>query len=138
MWAWDGSAWTNSFVSASSANNIDNTYTAEAGGLTARQVVYISAADEVAPASNAATGTSQAIGFNTSGVVAGAGSAVIRSEGTLGGFTALTAGAMQYLSTAGAITETVPAGSGASIVRVGYAKNTTTVHIQFDYLGIRA
>lgn len=132
MYVWNGSAWTNSFASASSANNIDTTFNADTGGLTARQAVYITDTDEVGPASNASLAASEVIGFNTSGSVSAGNPAVIRSRGTLGGFSSLTPGALQYLGTAGGITETKPSGPGESIVKVGYAKSATELFIDIQ------
>jgi hypothetical protein len=137
LYAWDGAAWKNLGV-ASAANNLDNSYTAEEA-LSARDVVYISSADSVSKAKADAAGTSQAIGFATAAVLI-TDPANIRSEGIVTGFSGLTAGARYYLSaaTAGAITATIPAGSGNTIQSVGFAKSATAMHVQFQSLGRRA
>lgn len=138
LYAWNGSAWTSAITTAVSAQNVDNTYIADEN-LAARDVLYISAADNVSKADASAESTARAIGFNVSGAVSDTGSVSVRSKGLLGGFSGLTAGARYYLSeTAGAITATVPTTSAAGIVQVGYAKNTTTIDIAIQPLAIRA
>jgi hypothetical protein len=137
LYAWDGAAWDN-LSTVDSAESIDNFYTADEA-LSARDAVYISAADNVSKASGASVALSRSIGFATAAAIDTA-SVPVRSEGILGGFSGLTAGAPQYLdpATAGAITETLPVGSGNVIVQMGYAKSATAVHIQIDRLGRRA
>jgi hypothetical protein len=106
--------------------------------IAAREVVYISAADNVSLADADADVSSQVIGFATAAATA-TNSVVVRKFGRMAGFTGLTAGSRYFLSaTAGAITTTVPAGAGNSIVQVGYAKNTTTLDIAIQSLGRRA
>lgn len=137
MYVWNGSAWVDQSTAAS-ANNIDNIYTADEA-LAARDVVYISAADNVSKALGDNTSKSYAIGFATASA-ADTDPVTVRSEGILAGFSSLTAGARYYLdaSTAGTVTATIPTGSGNTIVQVGYAKSTTDMHIQILQLGRRA
>lgn len=140
LYCWNGSSWVNNFVSASSAPAVINTsdYVAVAGGVSIRDILYVSAAGELSPADASAESTARAIGFATAAAAGGA-AVSMQSAGVLGGFTGLTAGARQYLSeTAGARTETPPSTSGAEVVQVGYAASTTKIEIQFQHLGIRA
>lgn len=137
LYAWTGSMW-DDLSTVTSSNHVDNAYTAEVA-VAARDVVYISSADNVSPADGSAGATSYAIGFATA-AAAPAASVTVRSEGIISGFSGLTVGSRYYLSasTAGAITPTVPTGTGHTIVQVGYAKSATQVHIQLAQLGRRA
>ena len=138
LYIWDGSAWTNEFSTASSTPNVDDSYTAEVS-VAIRDAVYISSADNVSPAVASAAGTAQVVGFATA--AAGAAASVnVRKLGRLSGFTGLTAGSRYYLdgTTAGAITATIPTGSGHTIVQAGYAKSTTVLDIQLQSLGRRS
>jgi hypothetical protein len=139
LYVWDGSAWNNAFVSASVANKIYSSYTATTGGVSIRDVLSTNGtADEVQKADANADSSSHVVGLAVAAASGGA-AVNVQSSGLMAGFTSLTSGAVQYLSeTAGAITETIPTTSGANIVRVGYAKNTTTVDIQIEHLGRRA
>jgi hypothetical protein len=137
LMAWDGAAWLD--ISASgTATDVLNTYTAEVT-IAARDVVYISSADNVSPAQADAAATSYAVGFANAGAAAAA-SVGVKTDGIIGGFSGLTAGARYYLSaaTAGLITSTLPVGTGNTIVQVGYAKSATDVQIQLLQLGRRA
>lgn len=136
MYVWDGSAWDN-MNTVSSTQNVDDLYTA-ATAISARDLVYISAADSVSPAVNTAPLSSQTIGFAVASASSAA-SVSVRKIGRLSGFSALTSGARYFLGdTDGAITSSVPTTSGASVIMVGYAKNATTIDIMFDSLGRRA
>jgi hypothetical protein len=136
MYVWDGSAWDDQSTVAS-ANNVDDSYIAEVA-VTARDVCYISSADNVSPADVTTSVKAQAIGLALTTQVA-TDPIVVRKFGRLGGFAGLTSGARYYLSaTAGAITTTIPAGSGNTIVQIGYAKNATNLDIQIQQLGRRA
>jgi len=138
LYAWTGSAWQDVSL-ATTAKSIDNSYTVDTPGVTIRDAVYISAADSVSPAVASAAASSQVIGF-AEATAAAAASVLVRSEGILGGFSGLTAGARYYLdgATAGAISASVPSASGDTIVAVGYAKSATALHIQMQSLGRRA
>lgn len=138
LFIWNGSAWDDQST-VTSAENIDNIYTAEVG-ISARDFVYISSADNVSPAiSTSATQAQAGIGFATAAAIAAA-SVTVRSEGILTGFSGLTAGSTYYLSaaTAGLITATVPTGTGNVVLKTGIAKSATALHIQIQYLGRRA
>jgi hypothetical protein len=137
IYAWNGTVW-DDIGTAVSAENIINSYTA-AVTLAARDAVYISAADSVSKALGDATSKAYCIGFASAGAVA-TNPVNIKSQGVLTGFTGLTAASRYYLdtSTAGAITSTIPTGTGNTIVQVGYAKSTTALDIQILQLGRRA
>ena len=137
IWSSASSSWVDQ-TTVLFALSVQNPYTAGAV-ISARDVVYISAADTVSPAIASAAGTSQSIGFATSGVAAAA-SVSVQENGVLSGFTGLTAGSRYYLSgtTAGAVTATLPVTSGHTIVQVGYAKSTTAMLIRMENMGRRA
>lgn len=136
LYVWDGVAWDNLNI-VESANNIFNTYTAS-GAITANDAVYISNVDAISPCDNDTDLESYCIGFATT-TVSDTDPVDVQSEGILSGFVGLTPGAPYYLDgTAGLITATLPPGnSGKNIVRVGFAKNTTDLHIQLQYLSKR-
>lgn len=136
LYVWNGSAWINQ-TTATSASAVVNAYTADEA-LAARDVVYISAADNVSKASASAAATSYAVGLTTASA-ADTASVNIQSEGVLTGFSGLTAGSRYYLNTtAGLITSTIPVGTGNTVVQVGYAKSATALHIHIEQLGRRA
>jgi len=137
LYLWDGAEWDN-LNQVVSAEAVENIYTAEVA-LAARDVVYISSADSVSKAKADAPGTAQPIGFSELAVLI-TDPATIKTDGIVSGFSGLTAGAKYYLSgaTGGAITATVPTGTGHTVVLCGYAKSATQLQIQFDYLGRRS
>lgn len=136
LYAWNGTSW-DDLSTVSAAESIDNLYTAEVA-VAARDVVYISSADNVSPASASAEATARAIGFATAAALAAA-SVSVRSEGILNGFAGLTAGSRYFLSTtAGTITTTPPTGASNVVHQVGFAKSATALHIQLQHLGRRA
>lgn len=137
LYIWDGSSWNNTSI-VPSTQNIDDSYIAEVN-VAARDVVYISSADNVSPADASASASSQAVGFAKAAALATA-AVSVRKFGRMDGFTGLTAGSRYYLdaSTPGAITSSVPSGSGNTIIQVGYAKNTTTLDIMIESLGRRS
>ena len=135
-YVWTGTLWDN-LNTVATAQSIDDGFIA-AATIAARDVVYISAADNVSPAVNTSAVTSAALGFATAGAAAAA-SVNVRKFGRLPGFTGLTPGVRYFLSgTAGAISATTPTASGATICMVGYAKNATTLEIAIQNLGRRA
>ena len=133
---WNGSSWDDLTTAASTQAVIDS-YIADTA-ITIRDAVYISAADNVTPCDSDVDASSYCIGFATS-TVSDTDPVLVQKSGLLAGFTGLTAGAPYYLdSTAGLITATLPAGnSGKNIVRVGFAKSTTVLDIQIQYLSKR-
>lgn len=141
IYAWDGAAWTNDIAASASsaAAAIDTTnYVADTVGVSARDVVYISAAGKVSPADANVEVSSQAIGFATAAALATV-AVSVQMDGVLSGFSGLTAGAAYFLSeTAGGITTTPPTTSGAQVLLVGYATSTTKLHILFQKMGTRA
>lgn len=137
LYVWDGAAWKDMSTSTES-QSIVNTWTADEA-LSARDVVYVSAADNVSKALGDSSSKSFAIGLAVA-TVADTDPVGVKSDGIMPGFTGLTAGSRYYLdaSTAGAITATVPTGAGNTIVQIGYAKSATALHIQIAQLGRRA
>lgn len=136
LYVWDGAQWDN-LNAVAEAEKIVNNYLAEVAIL-ARDVVYISSADNVSPAIATAPGTAYAIGLAKAAAAPAANVPVI-SEGIVSGFSGLTPGARYFLSaaTAGEITATPPVGSGNVILLVGHAKSATELHIQIETLGRR-
>ncbi len=138
LYAWTGTAWDN-LSTVTAAEKIINSYTADEA-LTANDVVYVSAADNVSKCdSSGATAASRAIGLAVASAIDTA-AVDIQSEGVIGGFTGLTAGSRYYADpgTVGGITATIPVGSGNTIVQVGYAKSATELHIHIEQMGRRA
>lgn len=135
LYAWNGSAW-DDLSTVSSAETLESIYTAEVT-IAARDVVYISSADNVSPASASSVAASCALGLAIAGAAAAA-SVSVRKSGVLSGFSGLTPAARYYLSTtAGTITATLPTGTGNTIVQVGYAKSATQLDIAILQLGRR-
>jgi hypothetical protein len=136
MYAWDGAAWLDQST-ATEALSVQNSYTAGAGGIAARDVVYISAADTVLKCDSSSGGiASRAMGLSVAAITAAA-SGDIQSEGVLAGFAGLTAGSRYFVdpATPGLITATRPVGAGNTVIQVGYAKSTTALHIHIEQLG---
>lgn len=135
-YVWDGTAWDNLNI-AEYAESVLNTYTADEA-LSARDVLYISAADNVSKAIADNTSASYAMGL-AKAAAADTNPVQVQSEGVLTGFSGLTPGSRYYLSdiTAGAITSTIPTSSGKTIVQVGYAKSATALHIHIEQMGRR-
>lgn len=87
-----------------------------------------------ADADNAYSSTTGIIGFATAAAASGATDAAIRLLGRLTGFSALTAGALYYISaTAGAITSTAPGNSRL----IGQADSTTSVVVSPNPPGLQ-
>jgi hypothetical protein len=136
LYAWDGTAWDN-LNSVSSAEQIDDQYIA-GEALVKGDVVYISAANTVSKADNSIFAKSRPIGVVVEASVASSDPVTVRKNGFLPGMTLSTVGARQYLDAAGALTETVPVGSGNTLYQIGYAKSLTDLDLQIMYLGRRA
>ncbi len=105
--------------------------------LSANDALYVSASGAVSKADASVLAKTGVIGFAKAAAL-NAASVGVRCRGKMGGFTGLTAGARQFLSTSGAITPTVPAGSGNTIVQVGYAITATELLVNIEQLGRRA
>lgn len=137
LMAWTGSMWLD-VGSSGTASDVLNYYTAQVS-IAARDVVYISSADNVSPAIADNTSASYAIGF-ANAAAAPAASVGVKTDGIVTGFAGLTAGSRYYLddAVAGAIVATAPTGSGKTIVQVGYAKSATALQVQLLQLGRRA
>jgi hypothetical protein len=136
LFVWDGAAWDN-LSTAKNAEALKNYYTA-GEGLAARDVLYISSDDTVSKANASTDAKAKVIGF----AVASASSAApveVQDGGVMEGFSGLTAGSRYYLGTTdGAISTTVPSGTGHTIVQVGYARSASKLHVQIETLGRRA
>lgn len=131
LYFWTGSAWDDYSV-ADATGSIRSTFTA-AVNIAAREVVYISAANNVSLADNDGLVSSYVVGLAVATATA-TNPVEVQSSGLMSGFSGLTAGAIYYLdSTAGAITATVPTGN-RTIVRIGYAKSATELFIDIQFL----
>jgi len=94
-----------------------------------RDIVYSTGALTADKADNTSTSTIPAIGIVISKTDST--TAVVMFTGyVIGGFTGLTAGAEQFLSTEGAITETPPSTVGYILQRIGVAIDTDTLLFQ--------
>lgn len=111
------------------------TVTAGAGGIAAKDIVYLSAADTVLKADCDAASTMPAAGICPSAISAAATGDMV-TFGVVTGLTGLTAGDPIYVSgTAGGYTQTKP--TGAQLVQcIGYALTTTVAFFNFDQSGI--
>lgn len=137
LYMWDdvNTEWKNLSLAAD-ANTVISEFTADEA-LAARDLVYISAADNVSKANVAAGGApARAIGFATAAALDMA-QVNVQTDGILSGFTGLTPGSYYYADSAtpGLITATRPVGSGNTIVLVGVAKSATQLFIDVQYLG---
>lgn len=137
MYVWDGAAWDDQSTVTAANWTQDNFIADEA--LAIRDVVYISAADNVSKAIGSDDTFSNAIGLAQT-AAADTATVPVQFNGLMGGFTGLTAGATYFLSaaTAGLITSSIPTGTGNTIVQIGFAKSTTVLLIQIQQLGRRA
>lgn len=121
------------------ADSIVTIYTADEV-LSARDVLYISAVDNVSKADVSGAGApSRVIGVAKSAAADTAPVNVV-SEGVVTGYVGLTTGERYYANPAvlGGITNVTPVGSGNSIVQIGYAKSTTELHLHIQQLGRRS
>ena len=138
LYAWDGAAWSNLSI-VEEAERTCNEYTAGAA-IAVGEIVYISAADTVSLADVSGVGAASRVIGMSGGAAALSNPVKICSAGVVSGLSGLTAGARYFVdpATPGAITTSVPSGSGNKIIQVGYAKSATEMHLQFEYLGRRA
>lgn len=139
LYAWTGSLW-DDLSTVEDAKRVTNSYTAD-GAITIGDAVYISANDKVKIADvSGATIASRVMGLAKSTVLDTA-SVDIVCQGTItNGAWTLTAGSRYYgdPAVAGGLTTTIPAGTGNTIVQLGYAKNATTMHVHIEQMGRRA
>lgn len=137
LYAWDGAGWTNLSI-VEEAERVCNEYTA-GEAIAAGDAVYISAANTVSLADASVELSSRIIGIAGAAIANGA-QGKICSDGLVAGLSGLTPGARYFQdpATPGALTTTVPTGSGESLVQVGFAKSATELQLQIDYLGCRA
>jgi hypothetical protein len=138
LYVWDGTAWVNQ-SQATAANRVCNQYTADEA-LAQHDVVYISAADNVSKADVSGAGAASRVIGITAAAAADTDPVNVCSEGVVTGFTGLSAGSRYFAdpATPGAITTTVPVGTGNTIVMVGYAKSATELHLHIEQLGRRS
>lgn len=80
----------------------------------------------------------QADGYVKSGVTSGASGTVYRDCGLLTGLSGLTVGARYFLGTSGAITTTLPTGSGSIVQYLGKAQTTSALFVDIEDPIIRA
>jgi hypothetical protein len=142
LYVWDGSAWSDqSTVSGASQAGklIKSGYIAATGGVAIRDVLYKNAtANEVGVADASAIATMNVVGFAVAAATA-TNAVEVQSAGKMAGFTGLTVGAKQFVSeTAGQIVETAPTTSGAVVMEVGIASQTTEIDIDIQEPRIRA
>jgi hypothetical protein len=134
----DGAGQT-SWADPSASSVIDTAnYVADTAGVSARDMVYVSAAGKVLACDANAESSARAIGFATNTALATA-AVNVQSAGVLAGFSGLTAGARYWMSeTAGAITSTPPTTSSANLIQAGFGASTTKLQIQIVPVVIRA
>lgn len=136
LYMWDdvNSEWKNLGL-ASDANTVVSEFVADEA-LAARDLVYISAADNVSKADVSGGGQpSRTIGFATA-AVSDTDPVNIQTDGILGGFSGLTPGGLVWAdpSTPGGVTQTRPSGAGNTIIIAGVAKSATEVFIDVQFL----
>jgi hypothetical protein len=137
-YAWNGSSWQNLSL-ATEALSVQTPSVAD-GAIAARDVLFVSGADTVSPAIATVQAEAEAVvGFAVASA-ADTAAVEIQSDGVVSGFSGLTPGKVQFLSTstAGAIQEAVPSTSGDNIVKVGVARSASAVQVMFQYLGRRS
>jgi len=138
LYAWDGSAWSNLSI-VEEAQRTCSEYTA-GETIAIGEVVYISSANTVSLADISNGGnTDYIVGMASTGNTA-SNPVKICSDGVISGLSGLTAGDRYFVdnATAGAITNTVPTGAGNRLIQVGFAKSTTELHLQIQFIGKRA
>ena len=96
--------------------------------------VYISGADTVATADCSDDPKSQVVGV-TAAQITGSTSGFICSGGVLSGFTGLTANRPYFLQTDGTAVPYASLASGSKIIRLGFAKNATSLKVMIQDLG---
>lgn len=138
LYAYNGSSYVN-VSSAGTASSVVSNYTAGTGGIAQFDAVYIDSADTVLKADATSTSTAKVIGFAPLAISA-TNNGSVQEDGVLAGvLSSATAGDVYFLSeTAGQISTSRPTASGSMVVKVGYAKNATDLHIQFQFMGRRS
>lgn len=135
LYAWDGAAW-DDLSTVTAAEKVCNVYTT-GEAIAIGEAVYISAADTVSLADASTNYAVMGLAKTADGV--GGSTIEVQSEGVVEGLSGLTAGSRYFLdTTAGALTTTAPTTSGARVIQVGYAKNTTDIHLNWQFVGRRA
>lgn len=121
-------------IGAGDANRVSNSYTVAAGGVTAGDPVYFSAAGTVDDADAANDNARQVFGVAASTEAAAASVSVVTEGVVTGVLTGATAGQFVYLAAGGGLTTTTPTGN-TRIMLVGYAINATDLYVKTQYLG---
>jgi hypothetical protein len=108
-------------------------YTVGAGGVTKGHPLYISA-DDTVRAYGALSNASQVIGVAMA-TTSAAGSVRALHNSTLatGVLSGATAGQSIYWN-GSALTATIPSGGGSHVWRIGWAKNTTDLHVNIEFI----
>lgn len=113
--------------------NFGTTYTVGTGGVTAGNLVYVSANDTVLPYTDITTGN-RAIGLALSTEAATAEVTVLANDTILEGvLTGATAGTVYYWNGT-TLTSTIPGTAGQYVWRVGVAKNATDLHVEVEFV----
>lgn len=99
--------------------------------ITSKQLVYISTDDQVSPANAGNTNSRHPVGFATAAILQGE-IGVIQEDGLLTGvLTGAIPNTVYYMGeTNGSLTDTAPTTSGAWVLPVGVAKNSTDLQIR--------
>ena len=138
LYAWDGAAW-DDLSTVAQAERVCSSYTATST-FAIGEVAYIDGSDSVDLADVSSVGAASRV-IGIAGTAATATNPVdICSAGVVPGLSGLTAGSRYFAdpSTPGALTTTVPVGSGNVIVQVGIAKSATELQLQIERVGTRA
>lgn len=123
-WSTANDAWEPQTATAST----DETLSCDAG-VVVLDTVYIDTGGDADRADATSISTAPCIGFVVSKPTAT--TCVVRSVGTLGGFSGLTAGALVFLDTSvGGHTQTPPSASGNVVQIIGVAISATVIRIQ--------
>lgn len=88
--------------------------------------VWSSTGVKVRNADNSGVGK-RAHGFAPSAITSGASGTVVLGEGTVTGLSTLTVGTQYFLATVGAVTSTLPTGTGVIVQQVGVALSTSSL-----------
>lgn len=135
LYIYDGAVWK---AVTGYAQGVRNTYTADGTGINAYAPVYISAADTVSMGDASTLSTSKIFAIAPAAISASA-SGEVQENGVIpGALTGATPGQQYWLSTtAGQIQTSRPSNTGEVVFLVGYAKNSTDLQMQLQFVGVR-